>query len=62
MDIQDKPVKMTDEEADQIMSVMAKQGEPDYEQIAVDAINSFTRSKMKEDGFTRKVFQPIAIK
>jgi hypothetical protein len=35
--------------------------DPEQEKSAVDAVNSFTRMKMREDGFYRRILPPIMI-
>ena len=35
--------------------------DPVLEKQAIDAVNDFTRTKMREDGFYRRIRQPIAI-
>ena len=34
---------------------------PGMEKTAVDAINDFTRTKMREDGFLRRIMPPLQI-
>ena len=35
--------------------------DPGLEKQAVDAVNDFTRTKMREDGFYRRIMPPIPI-